>query len=96
MINKEIKDYLNSLRTATEEICELAIERRAEFEHAAVNWADFHCVSAECYVEDIGTFGYRVYIEEANPNTRDVIEFISEELISRGFDMINIDIVFEW
>ena len=89
-----MKYNLKELKQITTRCCRLATDARHTFENAAVNWADFQCVCAEYYIDDLGDTGYRVLIEEANPNNAEVVRFIADELIMRGYN--NIEIRLEW
>ena len=85
---------LSELKNITDEICNMANDARHTFSDAAINWADFGCVSAEHYTDSEGQEGYRVYIEEANPVNTQVQLFIIDELAIKGFK--NIEVLFEW
>ena len=89
-----MKNKLNKLKSITDEICNMANDAKQTFTDAAINWADFCCVSAEYYTNSEGQEGYRVYIEEANPVNTQVQFFIMDELAIKGFE--NIEVCFEW
>ena len=89
-----MKYNLKTLKRVTNRICESAINARETFGNVAINWADFQCICAEYYIDDCGNTGYRVYIEEANPDNSEVKNFISEELAMLGYK--EVEIVFEW
>jgi len=85
---------LLELRDVTNEICDMAYDARDTFVNADIDWAEFGHVSAEYYTNEYGGYGYRVYIEEANPDNMEVQDFIEDGLELRGFE--NIEVVFEW
>lgn len=89
-----MKYNLKELRQITTRCCKLAIDVRHTFKNAAVNWADFQCTCAEYYIDNLGDTGYRVYIEEANPNNEEIIDFIADELDMLGYN--NVEIRLEW
>ena len=85
---------LKELEIRTDQICDMAIKGRTKFKNAAINWADFQCVRAEHYIDSCKETGYRVYVEEANPNNPEVIKYIAKELEKSGYE--NVEVVFEW
>jgi hypothetical protein len=84
---------LQALKTATDEICREAYEKRGEIQDA-VNWADLRCWSAEFSIDDEGDESYRVVIEEASPDCRKFREFVSTRLEARGFKDVEVET--EW
>lgn len=60
----------------------------------SVNWGDLTCVSAEIYHTDSRGEGYRVLIEEADPDNMELQYFIQDHLEERGFEVI--EVVTEW
>jgi hypothetical protein len=82
------------LREEADAACDAAYLAREEFSYQCVNWGDFGCVSAEHWVDDEGVEGYRVLLEEADPNNREVAEFVRARLDAAGFH--DVEITFEW
>jgi hypothetical protein len=59
--------------------------------HACVNWADLHCMRAEAYVDDGGNVGFRVLLEEADPENHELQIAVSQELDTRGFQDVYVE-----
>ena len=95
-LKESIRQFLSNLITATNEACDNAVgaELLGRFRWAAVNWADLSCHSAEFYMNEYGSFGYRVYIEEADPNNLELQAFIGGELAKLGFPEVTV--LTEW
>jgi hypothetical protein len=89
-----MKYNLKELKQITTRCCKLAAGAQYMFKNAAVNWADFQCTCAEYYIDDLGNTGYRVYIEEANPDNAEIVKFISTGLTPHGYK--DIEIRLEW
>ncbi|MEO5367470.1 MAG: hypothetical protein H7831_14190 [Magnetococcus sp. WYHC-3] len=85
---------LKKLKSDTNKVCRMAEAGKGLFSDAAVNWADFSCHDAQYVLHADGSESYRVLIEEANPDNREVIEFIAEELSIRGYK--DIEVEFQW
>jgi hypothetical protein len=82
---------LKALRETADKACDAAFNANLD---CCVNWGDFACVGAEHWVDDEGNEGYRVCIEEADPNNREMGEFITEHLVQAGYE--GVEVVFEW
>lgn len=81
------------------ELCADAATTEAEtqitrFEGEAINWGDLGCVGAEWYVGADDNTGYRVWIEEADPASYRLRDFIREHLARHGF--VDVDVMLEW
>lgn len=88
---------LRELIDATNKACDAAIDatkRDGRFRNAPVNWSHFGCSSAEFYMNEFGSFGWRTYVEEADPNNQNLIEFISDQLFNAGFE--GVTVLTEW
>jgi hypothetical protein len=89
-----MKYDLDKLKAAADIACEEAIACRDTFDHAAVNWGDFGCMSVEHWRNNDGDEGYRVCIEEADPSNTEVGNYIWSRLDKAGFR--DVAVVFEW
>lgn len=96
-LKESLKQFLSSLIAATDKACDAAIDATKQdgrFRNAAVNWSDFGCRSAEFYMNEFGSFGYRAYVEEADPYNLELQAFIGEELAKSGFP--EVQVLTEW
>lgn len=87
-----INARLRNLIDATNKAC-LAAKNDAKPGYI-VNWANFRCASAEIYMNEFGSFGYRVYVEEAAPENTDLLTFITGELAKAGHE--GVTVIAEW
>ena len=81
-LKESIKQFLSSLIAATDKACDEAIDATKQdgrFRGAAVNWSDF---------------GYRAYVEEADPYNLELQAFIGKELAKSGFPEVTV--LTEW
>jgi hypothetical protein len=85
--------YLEKLREETNNACDAA-RRVQTFIDGAINWGDLFCFEASLFVDDEGTTGYRVVIQEADPLNRELSEWIQHYLSERGYS--NVTVVTEW
>lgn len=60
----------------------------------AINWADLGCHSAECYVDEFGNVGHRVWIEEADPSAYHLRDFVRGYLSRHGYE--SVDVMLDW
>jgi len=95
-ISSDERVRLLALREATEAALLTAhrVRRHGRFKNEAVNWADLGVVTTEIYVEDDGSTGWRVYIEEASPTAAALCDYIAEKLAKAGF--ADIEVISEW
>ena len=56
-----------------------------------VNWGDLSCVRTEVYFDDGGHFGYRVLVEEADPDNAEFQVEVSRELDGLGFSDVYVE-----
>ena len=84
---------LQTLKETTTKICQEAFKVQPAIE-GAINWYDLGCESAEQYTDDTGHTGYRVWIEEAEPQAIYLIEFVAQQLRVYGFR--DVEIRTEW
>jgi hypothetical protein len=87
---------LVDLEKAAEAACQAAYRKRKTID-GPINWGDLHCVSVERYTElyrGVPDAGYRVYVEEAAPESYELARFIGDHLAKHGFP--NIDVRTEW
>lgn len=92
-IQQEVKTSLATLIDATNKACQAA--KKYPKPEYVVNWASFRCASAEFYMNEFGSFGYRVYVEEAEPTTNIALaQFIGGQLAKAGFESVTV--VCEW
>lgn len=93
----EMVAFLNKLKDAAETACEQACKDVGENEslvHAAVNWADIHCIDAEVYLTAGGQRGLRVLLSEASPSNPQFRQYVADQL--RNMDYQDIEVVTEW
>ena len=81
------------LREAAEEIL-ANTSIRSNAGRDPVNWADLHCVRAERAEDERGAIRYRVWIEEASPESPNLRAFVRYELEKRGFK--DVEVMTEW
>jgi len=88
-----IKAQLAALVEATNRACQAAaVDRKPEY---VVNWSSFRCVGAEFYMNEFGSFGYRVYVEEAEPTSNIALAtFITKHIAGAGFE--GVTVICEW
>ncbi len=84
--------YLRELRDATTLACDAACDAFPKIA-GAINWGDLFCFEAAFIVDDEGFSGYRVTIQEADPDNEDFQEWIQAYLKERGYD---VTVVTEW
>ena len=81
------------MKECAEDACEAAwhdVDCRKD----AVNWGDFGCVEACFFIIDDREIGYRVVLEEADPNCKNVQAFVAAWLYERDFGPV--EVVTEW
>lgn len=68
----------------------------AEWEFAAINWADLKCVSVQWWIDEDEDSGYRVLIEEANSVVLN--NYVRAELLKRYNSPLtaNLEVTTEW
>mgnify|MGYP001612838868 CR=1 FL=1 len=64
--------------------------------NGSINWGDLQCVSVEMITDSEGNNKYRVYVEEAEPDCKELIEYIEDELFLSGWNDNIIEIITEW
>lgn len=93
MVDKAAQDTLARLKQAANAACEKAGENKEMFGET-INWGCLYCISAEKFIDEQGTRGYRVYIVEASPALVQLPIFIREHLSNCGF--VGVEVVPEW
>jgi hypothetical protein len=70
--------------------------KRCPFDGEAINWGDLSCVRVEYYVGDAGPtdHGYRILIEEANPDSPNLALHVQRFLAGRGHP--DVSVTTEW
>ena len=86
-------NYLVLLADTADLACKAAGEQSSSIKGAAV-WGDISCVEAEKYETSNGERGFRVRIDEADPNNPDLQRFIGSFLLEAGFP--NVEVICEW
>lgn len=84
---------LHELKSCAEDACQLAQEKRDAIP-GAINWGDLGCVGARHWVDEYGTHGLSVYIEEASPGSYELQQFIQGHLVANGWTDVEVNI--EW
>ena len=82
---------LPELRTACETVLNAMSDRRRGLSYDAVNWGDLSCVSVEVYLDDGGNLGWRVLIEEADPENGPFQIAVTQELEALGFQDVYVE-----
>jgi len=80
---------LPELRAACEAAIKALWDRRYEF--SSVNWGDLSCMRAEVYLDDGGNLGWRVLIEEADPENGPFQIAVTQELEALGFSDVYVE-----
>lgn len=82
---------LPELRAACETVLNAMSDRRRGLSYDAVNWGDLSCVSVEVYLDDGGNLGWRVLIEEADPENGPFQIAVTQELEALGFQDVYVE-----
>jgi hypothetical protein len=81
-------EHLIKLKEVTNEILEDLKENRALYRiNDAVNWDDLSCTEATYVMNDAGDEYFNVIIEEADPNSYALCEFVRQELVERDYHL---------
>lgn len=85
---------LSSLRDCADLACTAARTECPECLVQAINWGDLGCTAAECYVDEFGNVGHRVWIEEADPSAYHLRDFVRGYLSRHGYE--SVDVMLDW
>ena len=86
-------EKLKELETEVDAILKIAHRKRREID-GAINWADLGVVDTRFWQNTDGDVGYQIWIEEAEPESTELIEFIQERITV--VDPVTVEIITEW
>jgi hypothetical protein len=96
-MNDEWIADLAALEVEAEKACRAAYRKRKTMQDA-VNWADLHVVSveqvAQLYRGELQPGFFRVWIEEAAPDSYLLCQYVIDYLAKRGFP--DVEVKTEW
>lgn len=85
---------LFALRDCADYACTAARTECPDCLTQPINWGDLGCISAEYYVDEFGNVGHRVWIEEADPSSYHLRDFVRGYLSRHGYE--SIDVMLDW
>ena len=88
-----MKNFANLIQV-TDSILKSLSKDPSQFPNEVINWSDLYCKVAEWYRNSDGHDGYRVYIEEASPNSSKFARVVHDRLLLEGYG--DVDVVVEW
>ena len=92
------KELLQTLEKTVNKALKQAAKNKSDFDGDAINWADLYCEDVRHYIDKDLNEGYVILIEEANPYSHKLIDFVRLYLLEHLPELKEetIEIYTEW